>query len=295
MSKTLAFGLALVGFGPDRQKCREALCVRRFRAHYGVGHIAIKALIADLKRYQPDKPIDKTSLFMAIAWLKLYETEEVMAGRWCYGEEYCRNTVREYVSRIRALKGRKISFDGLDPKCEFLPVDTVHHRCQEFRCTPGSKWWSHKSNGPAVAFEVVTDPVHGKIRWTNGPEAPTVHDLTFLRGGKKGKMKDWKRTALYFHVPKNVKLIGDSAYEGQPDKVTTTKDAHNAATKQLFARMKSMQETCFKRFKDFKVLRESFRHGSGTEDKLGKIKVAFEAVAVLVEYDIENGHPLFEV
>ena len=59
--------------------------------------------------------------------------------------------------------------------------------------------------------------------------------------------------------------------------------------------MKSMQETCFKRFKDFKVLRESFRHGKGTEDKLGKIKMAFEATAVLVEYDLENGYGLFQV
>ncbi|KAL7524189.1 hypothetical protein ACHAXR_000470 [Thalassiosira sp. AJA248-18] len=232
---------------------------------------------------------------MAIAWMKLYETEEIMAGRWGYGEQYCRETVREYVSRIRALKHKKITFDGLDPKCEFLPVDTVHIRCNEFRCTPGSKWWSHKSNGPGVAFEVVTDPVEGKIRWINGPEAPTVHDLTFLRGGKRGKEGQWKRTALYFHVPKNVKLVGDSAYAGQPDKVSTSKDAHNAATKKLFARMKSMQETCFKRLKDFKILRESFRHGSGTEDKLEKMEIAFEATAVLVEYDIENGHGLFEV
>ena len=33
----------------------------------------------------------------------------------------------------------------------------------------------------------------------------------------------------------NVKLIGDSAYEGQIDVVTTTKDAHKPATKKLFA------------------------------------------------------------
>ena len=84
-------------------------------------------------------------------------------------------------------------------------------------------------------------------------------------------------------------------YDGQPDKVTTTKDAHSRETKELFARMKSMQETLFKRLKDFKVLRESFRHGRGTEDKLKKITAAFESVAVLVQYDIENGHPLFEV
>lgn len=56
-----------------------------------------------------------------------------------------------------------------------------------------------------------------------------------------------------------------------------------------------MMETCFKRLKDFKILREeSFCHGKSTTDKLQKIKIAFEAVAVLVQFDCENGHPLFE-
>ena len=59
--------------------------------------------------------------------------------------------------------------------------------------------------------------------------------------------------------------------------------------------MKSMQETCFKRLKDFKVLRNSFHHGKNTADKLEKIKMSFDAAAVLVQYDIENGHPLFQV
>jgi hypothetical protein len=108
-------------------------------------------------------------------------------------------------------------------------------------------------------------------------------------------MKKWKRSSLYFHIPKTARMVGDSAYEGQPDKVSTTKDAHKPETKELFARMKSMKETCFKRFKDFKVLRESFRHGKSTEDKLAKIKLSFEAVAVLLQYDFENGSRLFEV
>ena len=293
--KVLAFGLSLVGFGEERQRCRDDLCMRRFRAHYGVGPKAIRALIADLKKNQPHKPFDLSTLFMAISWLKLYELEEVMSGRWGFGEQYCRENVRDYVSRIQSLKSKKISFDGLDPKCRILPIDTVHIRSQEFRCDPSSKWYSHKSNGPAVSFEVVADPVEGKIRWTNGPEPASINDLTFFRGGKKGKMDSWKRSSLYFHLPNNVRLIGDSAYGGQPDKVSTTKDAHSPAAKKLFARMKSMQETCFKRFKDFEVLRESFRNRKGTEDKLGKIKMAFETTAVLVEYDLENGYRLFEV
>ena len=76
----LALGLLLVGFDNMRQKCREGLLIRRFRGHYGVGPSAIKALIADLKRNRHDKLLELDSLFMAISWLKLYDTEEVMAG-----------------------------------------------------------------------------------------------------------------------------------------------------------------------------------------------------------------------
>eukprot|EP00579_Thalassiosira_antarctica_P019307 CAMPEP_0201967764 /NCGR_PEP_ID=MMETSP0904-20121228/12354_1 /ASSEMBLY_ACC=CAM_ASM_000553 /TAXON_ID=420261 /ORGANISM="Thalassiosira antarctica, Strain CCMP982" /LENGTH=123 /DNA_ID=CAMNT_0048515293 /DNA_START=198 /DNA_END=565 /DNA_ORIENTATION=- len=73
--KVLAFGLSLVGFGDGRQTCREDLCLRRFRAHYGVDPRAIKALNADLERSQPETPLHPLhlpSLFMTISWLKLY-------------------------------------------------------------------------------------------------------------------------------------------------------------------------------------------------------------------------------
>ena len=290
-----------MGFGDSRQKSREGLLVRRFRAHYGVGPGAINNLFSDLQRYQPEKIHELRYVFMATSWLKLYDTEEVMAGRWQFGEEHCRNKVKDYVERIRQLKPLKISFDGLDRNCAFLPVDTVHIRSQEFRCDPSSKWYSHKFNGPGVAFEVVNDPIDGHFRWINGPKESSQHDLTILRGGTKGKKKKWDKSSLYFQMTAlqeeyNLKLVGDSAYEGQADVVTTTKDAHKPATKKLFARMKSMQETCFKRLKDFKVLRESFRHGKkGTADKLEAIQRSFEATAVLLQYDFEDGHPLFEV
>ena len=59
--------------------------------------------------------------------------------------------------------------------------------------------------------------------------------------------------------------------------------------------MKSMQETYFKRFKHFNVLSTTFRHGRNAEEKMEKVGDALLAVAVLTQYDIENGHPLFEV
>jgi hypothetical protein len=294
--KLLLHGLSLVRFGKKRQKCWEALSRRRFRAHYDIGPRAVEQLVCDLKRKYGESTINLPNLFMALHWLKLYGAKEVMAGQWGHGKQYCRENTKKYVKQIRSMKSKKITFCGLHPKCRFAPVDCVHIICYEFRCNPDSKWWSHKSNSPGVSFEVATDPVDCHIRWVNRPEPASTHNLTFLCGGKKGKEKKWEKSSLYFNLPKKgLRLVGDSAYKGQPDKVSTTNDAHDPVTKEFFAWMKLMQETVFKRLKDFKVMRGPFRHGQGTKDKLEKIKLCFEACLVLVQYDIENGHPLFQV
>lgn len=292
----LSFGLKIAGFGKERQRCRKELSVQRFRAHYGVSHEAIAHLIEDLRKHQPEEVVEVTLLLMGVYWLKVYTTEEVMAGRWGYDEKYCREHSRKYVLRIAALKPVKITFRGLDPRCKYVPVDGVHVRTQEFRCNPSSSWWSVKHNGPGVGFEVCCDPTNkGRILHATRAAPAGVHDLTRFRGGKKNDKKNWKKDSLYFKLPDGVKAVGDSGYAGQPDKVVVTTEAHAAATKQLFARMKSMQETCFKRMKHFNVLSTTFRHGAGTSDKLQKVGDAFDAIAVLTQYDIEHGHPLFKV
>jgi hypothetical protein len=48
--KMLSYGLSLVGFGNKRQKCREALSIRRFQAHYDIGPGAVQQLVSDLKK-----------------------------------------------------------------------------------------------------------------------------------------------------------------------------------------------------------------------------------------------------
>ena len=42
-------------------------------------------------------------------------------------------------------------------------------------------------------------------------------------------------------------------------------------------------------------VRESFSHEKDAADKLEKVTDAFDAVAVLIQYDIENGHLLLPV
>ena len=110
---------------------------------------------------------------------------------------------------------------------------------EEMRCSPSSEWWSHKFNGPGTAFEVVSDPVDkGRMRWARGPAPCSSHDITYLRGGKKGQKGNWDKSSLYHNVPEGVRLVGNSAYGGQHDKVSVTMDAHKPKTKILFSQMK---------------------------------------------------------
>ena len=155
----LSFGLSLVGI-PKWQTCCAGLKMRRFRSHFGVGPRAIVALVSDMKRTQ-NKPINLTYLFVAISWLKIYETEEQMAGRWGYGEQHCRETVLDYVKRIQAMKKWKISFRRISTKSRFLPVDTVHLRCQEFRCTPDSKGTASNLAALALRSRLSAIPTQG--------------------------------------------------------------------------------------------------------------------------------------
>ena len=56
-----------------------------------------------------------------------------------------------------------------------------------------------------------------------------------------------------------------------------------------------MQETLHTRLKFFKILEGRFRHKKGSEEKMKSHKTCFEAVLVLVQYDLENGHPPYEI
>jgi hypothetical protein len=296
VKSVMSFGLEMVGFGAKRQNVRDNLSIQRFRSHFGIGPAVIVAIIADTKN-----DINLKHLLMTLCWLKLYETEHVMSGRWGYGEEVCRDTVKHIASRLQHLKSKKIQFGPFDSKRTYLgTVDCVHCETNEFRTDPNSKWYSHKHNGAGVSYEVVVDLCEDKILWTAGPKPASTHDITFFRGGtqvSKNRHKNeatWDANALYFQIPEGKKLIGDSGYKGELSKISTTADAHSAEVKEFFARAKSRQETINTRLKSFNVLSCRFRHGKGVENKLRLHQTCFEAVCVLVQYDLAE-HGLMEM
>jgi hypothetical protein len=180
-------------------------------------------------------------------------------------------------------------------------IDCVHCHTNEFWTNPSSKWYSHKHNGAGVSYEVVIDLCAHRATWISGPYPASTHDITIFCGGTQVSQSQrndktyWDWNALFFKIPEGKKLIGDSGYRGEPSKISITQDEHSAEVKQFFARVKSRQETFNTRLKFFNVLSGCFRHGKGAEDKLQAHKRCFEAICVLVQYDLENGHPLMEV
>ena len=59
--------------------------------------------------------------------------------------------------------------------------------------------------------------------WLRGPFPCGEHsDLTIFRGGNEDTIEDRDKAALYFHLPKDKRVAGDSAYAGEPERVIVT-------------------------------------------------------------------------
>jgi hypothetical protein len=71
--------------------------------------------------------------------------------------------------------------------------------------------------------------------------------------------------------------------------VSTTKPGHSKETKVFLSRVRSRMETLFARLKNFGILQQRFRHNLELHQDI------LNSVAVLIAYDLENGHTLFYV
>jgi hypothetical protein len=155
---------------------------------------------------------------------------------------------------------------------------------------PGSTHYSHKFNGAGVSYELGIAIYSSRLVWIAGPFPASSHDLTIFRGGKPNEPKD--PNALIFKIPQGKKGIGDSAYSaeaGENGKMTVSCDEDPIDLKKFKARAKARHETFNGRLKAFQVLDIPFRH-----HQLLHVSV-FEAACVAVQYDLDNGYPLFDM
>jgi len=138
-------------------------------------------------------------------------------------------------------------------------------------------WYSHKFNGPGLSYELGISIYHSDLVWIRGPAPAATHDLTIFRvpNGLKSK------------IPAGKKVIADSSYKDQVCSIRNSQDTPEV--KKFKRRARARHENFNGRLKNFKVLATKFRHGHE------KHKAVFEAVCDIMQYKMENGHPLFDV
>ena len=165
-----------------------------------------------------------------------------------------------------------ISIDGTDchiwePKHPTLSQDQTY--------------WSHKFNKAALRYEIGISVYKSKCMWINGP----------FKCGMQQDLPNFK-SALKDKIAPNKKAVSDRNY------VSTEPGMHILATpnpmdskelRRFKSRIHLHHETFNGRIKFFNCLALPFRHG------IDKHKIAFEAVCVIVQYQMDNGAELYVV
>ena len=159
-----------------------------------------------------------------------------------------------------------------------LTVDGVHFRTREVRKEPSSSWYSHKHKGPGVTYELGISIWESKLVWINGPFMAGKNDIGMFKSD--GGLEE--------RIPASKRALGDSAYKSSTR--TSVKDTLDSNELKKFKnRALARHETFNGRIKCFSVLENRWRHC------LAKHKIVVEVVCILVQYDMDNGFPLFEV
>jgi hypothetical protein len=168
-------------------------------------------------------------------------------------------------------------------------VDGVHCRIQEPRKVPDKKWFSHKSNGPAVTYQIVLSLRENKVLFVSGPYPAGTSDLQMLR----------KDDGMLNQIPPGKRIIADRGYNGEAEKISVPSHLHDSEVANIFKRRaRARQETFNARLKEFKILDVPFRHliKNPNEDEysLEEHKRVFESICIMIQYDLKY-RSLFDI
>lgn len=272
----LSLGLQLAGYGQPAMSIRTQ--IRRFREMYGCDPIVVQAIWEDLRHHvSPGTKIDH--LFWALFFLKKYPTDGDMGTKFQKNPTTIRRWVWTVIFGLQELKATKIHFPNDGWEMTFtVSVDCTDCPIEEPRPFD-RKWFSQKSKSAGVKYEVAIDVLTGNVVWVNGPFKASKSDVTIFREGLKNLLPEGKL------------VVGDKALRGEPESASVPNHLDHPDVAELKKRIRARQETFFARVKTFKVFREKFRH----KPVMDMHQACFEAVAVVVQYGIENGSPLFRI
>jgi DDE superfamily endonuclease len=279
-------------------RCSDETKAKQFHAHYGSPALVLANLWFDLTvtdipgaaLEEQDKTEAGFKMFLvAHYFLWTYPKNSfLLASQFGISERYSRGVhIWRWVARIAAMKEDKIKWpSNLDrPESErfIITVDGTDFRMNEMQhptMPVDRRQFSHKFNHGAVKYEIGISVFDDQCVWISGPHPGGKHDLTIFREGLKAKIRPGKL------------VIADRGYRTSRDDeamLCPPDEVDSPALNNFKSRARLQHETFNGRLKRFQCLSETFRH---TQEKH---RLAFEAVCVITQYQMDNGSPLYEV
>jgi len=267
----------------------------QFKLHYGANPVVVAKIWEDLQTTTVEAArinnphmlsMNAFNAFLeSLNFLYRYRRECEREGTFDKSPKTLRKYCWYYLERIQALKEAKIVFPEQfgEDDIWIMTVDGTHSKTNEpihpvF--SQDKEYFSHKHKTSGLSYELGIHLFESKLIWMNGPiRAGSNDNGNFAApGGLKEKLSAIGKMAL-----------ADKAYNGHPKEISTFNAFDCHSVKQFKARAQMRHEQFNGMLKEFSCLHECFRH------REQKFAVCFDATAVICQYRMENGEPLFNL
>ena len=167
-----------------------------------------------------------------------------------------------------------------------LSIDYVDKKIREpwpYQRRWSDRWFSHKFNGAGLKYEIALGIISGDICWVNGPFLCSKNDYDVFSA--------WPGPTLLNELDEGERVETHNGYKrGDPSFVKSKSGwMHRPQLAKMRNTVRARHETVNGRMAKWGCLSKVWHHHRN------KHQVAFFAVAVITQLEIENGEPLFSV
>lgn len=264
--------------------------IEKFKAAFGTS----PSICAELWRLcDPVVLIHPKSKIVHLLWALLlmncYHTEVFNGSYVGVDEDTFRKWAMPWIGAIASLTDELIDWDNrFEGNWHYwsFSVDGIHCPIQEPRRPFWKGWWSHKFNGPGLAYEIAISVSTGQIIWINGP----------YPAGKWPDAKIFQHKLVYMVNPEIEMGVCDAGYRGCGYWLFLPYWRTKAALKRkeprnpLHEYIRGRHEQTNGRLHNFNCISSIFRHARELHQDF------FFAVCAIVQLEIVHGFaPQFSV
>lgn len=167
-----------------------------------------------------------------------------------------------------------------------VSVDGTHRDVEEVRDANMRKnptWYSHKSNSAGVNHEIALHLFEDRCVHCKSWDVASKHDKTIFK------------EELCQKIPAGKRVIVDKGYDGLPETYSCYNQFDTVRTREFKKRAKARQESFNWRLNIYDCVSDRFRHKVVAQESQRrqeeKQELCFDAVLVLVQYEIEDTNP----